>query len=190
MELEVLKPGKQEGPQTGGLGAQPIFLTATGSAGSTPFLRPHGHPAALATRVHVPMAVSNLCQARTISGPVSVSAFVPFSPRPPLFLRNVWLKNSSLVPAGLRGKGLWPNVSWRIAGAGPPESGGAGGHGYCSQEPVHAWGRDNQKEMETWGGARDREREAQRQRDTQAQRDQDQKGKCYGRYQRVGGRET
>lgn len=115
--------GRWEGPQASGLDARLIFPNTHQLCWAHSPFSSLTDLAVLVIRVCVPGSEE----------PVSSTYYfwagfcVCFCSRPPTlppsFLRNVWLKNSNLVPAELRGRGLWPNVSWRIVGAGAPGDG-------------------------------------------------------------------
>lgn len=122
------------------------------------------------------MAVRNPCPARTLSVFVHLLLLSvhprtphPHTHTPPLssFLRNVWLKNSNLVPAELRGKGFWPNVSWRTAGAGPLRR-GVGAATATAASDQFMPGTETARGR---GGERERERQGERGRERERQRD-------------------
>lgn len=69
------------------------------------------------------------------------------------------MKNSNLVPAELRGKGLWPNVSWKVGG--PPETRHGGGRAAVS--------RDAPCLAQRQGGGVDTHRETERGRDRETE---------------------
>lgn len=111
---------------TAGLSHPPTLLSVP-EQDHFPLGRP-GYPAHRPQWYVLPLWQLGTCDKhRLLLGLFCVSTFVVCPLNSPLFLKNVWLKNFNLVPAELRQKELWPNVSWRISGAGPAETGRGGG---------------------------------------------------------------
>ena len=200
MGLEVLQPERREGPQTGSPGMWLGSLTAPRCWASLSRMPPTPRLwGLLGPQLHWPRGPASPWHLETCV------KYVPFlglfvciccclSLPPPPLLRNVWLKNSSLVPAELRGKGLWPTVSWRIAGAGPLRAGvGAAMATVASDQAMPgAEMRDGDPSPGRVGSERQGEtgREAGRHScQGGCQRGQDGKGKCRGRHRTAGGRE-